>query len=102
MECTTKSNCIKCTIAHCASGNCHYYVWVYDIWFYSLTPYTWIRGYLKRADQNQDGKMSYDEVKHLLQMINIDLSEQYACSLFKVSVMCLYYYVLFLIMFMLS
>ncbi|XP_036408122.1 1-phosphatidylinositol 4,5-bisphosphate phosphodiesterase delta-3-A-like [Megalops cyprinoides] len=43
----------------------------------------WIRGYLRRADQNQDGKMSYEEVKRLLQMINIDLSEQYARSLFK-------------------
>ncbi|KAM7387292.1 hypothetical protein PAMA_009761 [Pampus argenteus] len=43
----------------------------------------WIRGYLRRADQNQDGKMSYDEVKTLLHMINIDLSEQYARSLFK-------------------
>ncbi|XP_072224596.1 1-phosphatidylinositol 4,5-bisphosphate phosphodiesterase delta-3-A-like [Leuresthes tenuis] len=43
----------------------------------------WIRGYLRRADQNQDGKMSYDEVKQLLQMINIDLSEHYARSLFK-------------------
>ncbi|XP_029364012.1 1-phosphatidylinositol 4,5-bisphosphate phosphodiesterase delta-3-A [Echeneis naucrates] len=43
----------------------------------------WIRGYLRRADQNQDGKMSYDEVKRLLQMINIDLSEQYARCLFK-------------------
>lgn len=43
----------------------------------------WIRGYLRRADQNQDGKMSYDEVRRLLQMINIDLSEQYALSLFK-------------------
>ncbi|KAM7371659.1 hypothetical protein PAMP_008876 [Pampus punctatissimus] len=52
-------------------------------WFCSLTLHTWIRGYLRRADQNQDGKMSYDEVKWLLQMINIDLSEQYARSLFK-------------------
>ncbi|XP_058625129.1 1-phosphatidylinositol 4,5-bisphosphate phosphodiesterase delta-3-A isoform X1 [Onychostoma macrolepis] len=43
----------------------------------------WIRGYLRRADQNQDGKMSYDEVKHLLQLINIDLNEQYAHTLFK-------------------
>uniref|UniRef100_A0A665U966 Phosphoinositide phospholipase C n=1 Tax=Echeneis naucrates TaxID=173247 RepID=A0A665U966_ECHNA len=51
--------------------------------FYSLTLSTWIRGYLRRADQNQDGKMSYDEVKRLLQMINIDLSEQYARCLFK-------------------
>ncbi|XP_028842869.1 LOW QUALITY PROTEIN: 1-phosphatidylinositol 4,5-bisphosphate phosphodiesterase delta-3-A [Denticeps clupeoides] len=43
----------------------------------------WIRGYLRRADQNQDGKMSYEEVKHLLHMINIDLNEQYARTLFK-------------------
>ncbi|KAI5629394.1 1-phosphatidylinositol 4,5-bisphosphate phosphodiesterase delta-3-A, partial [Silurus asotus] len=32
---------------------------------------------------NQDGKMSYDEVQHLLQMLNIDLNEQYARTLFK-------------------
>ncbi|XP_030649363.1 1-phosphatidylinositol 4,5-bisphosphate phosphodiesterase delta-3-A [Chanos chanos] len=43
----------------------------------------WIRGYLRRADQNQDGKMSYEEIKRLLQMINIDLNEQYARTLFK-------------------
>ncbi|XP_076851825.1 1-phosphatidylinositol 4,5-bisphosphate phosphodiesterase delta-3-A isoform X1 [Brachyhypopomus gauderio] len=43
----------------------------------------WIRGYLRRADLNQDGKMSYDEIKHLLHMINIDLNEQYAYNLFK-------------------
>ncbi len=56
---------------------------------FSLILHTWIRGYLKRADENQDGKMSYDEVKQLLQMINIDLSEHYARSLFKVRVvMC--------------
>ncbi|XP_036003670.1 1-phosphatidylinositol 4,5-bisphosphate phosphodiesterase delta-3-A isoform X1 [Fundulus heteroclitus] len=43
----------------------------------------WIRGYLKRADENQDGKMTYDEVKRLLQMINIDLNEQHTRCLFK-------------------
>ncbi|XP_056609979.1 1-phosphatidylinositol 4,5-bisphosphate phosphodiesterase delta-3-A [Triplophysa dalaica] len=43
----------------------------------------WIRGYLRRADQNKDGKMTYDEVKHLLQLINIDLNELYARTLFK-------------------
>ncbi|XP_017274967.1 1-phosphatidylinositol 4,5-bisphosphate phosphodiesterase delta-3-A isoform X2 [Kryptolebias marmoratus] len=43
----------------------------------------WIRGYLKRADENQDGNMTYDEVKRLLQMINVDLSEHYARALFK-------------------
>ncbi|CDQ81471.1 unnamed protein product [Oncorhynchus mykiss] len=52
-------------------------------WLLSLTPHTWICGYLRRADENDDGKMSYDEVKRLLQMINIDLNEQYARSLFK-------------------
>uniref|UniRef100_A0A1A7WC91 Phosphoinositide phospholipase C n=1 Tax=Iconisemion striatum TaxID=60296 RepID=A0A1A7WC91_9TELE len=43
----------------------------------------WIQSYLRRADENQDGKMTYDEVKRLLQMINIDLSEQYSRNLFK-------------------
>lgn len=47
----------------------------------------WIHGYLRRADHNRDGKMSYDEVKRLLQMININLNEQYAHCLFKVRVM---------------
>uniref|UniRef100_A0A3Q2QK22 Phosphoinositide phospholipase C n=1 Tax=Fundulus heteroclitus TaxID=8078 RepID=A0A3Q2QK22_FUNHE len=36
-----------------------------------------------RADENQDGKMTYDEVKRLLQMINIDLNEQHTRCLFK-------------------
>ncbi|XP_023144745.2 1-phosphatidylinositol 4,5-bisphosphate phosphodiesterase delta-3-A-like [Amphiprion ocellaris] len=43
----------------------------------------WIHAYLSRADQNHDDKMSYDEVQKLLQMINIDLSDQYARSLFQ-------------------
>ncbi|XP_030256041.1 1-phosphatidylinositol 4,5-bisphosphate phosphodiesterase delta-3-A-like [Sparus aurata] len=43
----------------------------------------WIHAYLSRADQNHDDKMSYDEVRTLLQMINIDLSDQYARSLFQ-------------------
>ncbi|XP_056152662.1 1-phosphatidylinositol 4,5-bisphosphate phosphodiesterase delta-3-A [Lampris incognitus] len=43
----------------------------------------WIHAYLRRADQNHDGKMSYEEVQTLLQMININLSEQYARSLFQ-------------------
>lgn len=49
-----------------------------------LTLYNWIQGYLKHADENQDGKMTYDEVKRLLQMINIDLNEQHTRCLFKV------------------
>ncbi|KAL6094733.1 plcd3 [Pungitius sinensis] len=43
----------------------------------------WIHSFLSRADQNKDDKMSYDEVQTLLQMINIDLSDQYARSLFQ-------------------
>ncbi|KAG7234782.1 hypothetical protein INR49_003996 [Caranx melampygus] len=43
----------------------------------------WVRGLRMLKERNQDGKMSYDEVKRLLQMINIDLSEQYARCLFK-------------------
>nr|XP_046233650.1 1-phosphatidylinositol 4,5-bisphosphate phosphodiesterase delta-3-A-like [Scatophagus argus] len=43
----------------------------------------WIHAYLSRADQNHDDKMSYDEIRTLLQMINIDLSDQYARSLFQ-------------------
>ncbi|XP_068161674.1 1-phosphatidylinositol 4,5-bisphosphate phosphodiesterase delta-3-A isoform X5 [Antennarius striatus] len=43
----------------------------------------WIHAYLNRADQNRDDKMSYEEVRTLLQMINIDLSDQYARSLFQ-------------------
>lgn len=46
---------------------------------------TWIRGYLKRADLNHDEKLSYEEVQGLLTMINIDLNEEYARNLFKVS-----------------
>uniref|UniRef100_A0A3Q1JMR6 Phosphoinositide phospholipase C n=1 Tax=Anabas testudineus TaxID=64144 RepID=A0A3Q1JMR6_ANATE len=36
-----------------------------------------------RQDSNHDDKMSYEEVQTLLQMINIDLSDQYARSLFQ-------------------
>lgn len=44
----------------------------------------WISSHLRQADENRDGRMSYDEVQTLLQRINIDLTEQYASSLFKV------------------
>ncbi|KAM8877547.1 1-phosphatidylinositol 4,5-bisphosphate phosphodiesterase delta-3-A-like [Synchiropus picturatus] len=43
----------------------------------------WIHAYLSRADQNHDDKMSYNEIQSLLKMINIDLSDQYARSLFQ-------------------
>uniref|UniRef100_A0A3P9JW41 Phosphoinositide phospholipase C n=1 Tax=Oryzias latipes TaxID=8090 RepID=A0A3P9JW41_ORYLA len=43
----------------------------------------WIHSYLSRADENHDDKMSYEEVQRLLRMINVDLSDQYARSLFQ-------------------
>ncbi|XP_075996626.1 1-phosphatidylinositol 4,5-bisphosphate phosphodiesterase delta-3-A-like [Genypterus blacodes] len=43
----------------------------------------WIQSFLCRADSNHDNKMSYDEVQDLLLMINVELSEQYARSLFQ-------------------
>ncbi|XP_056109622.1 1-phosphatidylinositol 4,5-bisphosphate phosphodiesterase delta-3-A isoform X2 [Rhinichthys klamathensis goyatoka] len=43
----------------------------------------WIYGYLKQADMNKDGKMSYKEVQILFKMINIDLNDEYAANLFK-------------------
>lgn len=50
-----------------------------------MTALIWIYGYLKQADMNHDGKMSYEEVQTLFKMINIDLSEENAAGLFKVS-----------------
>lgn len=50
-----------------------------------LDSVTWIHAYMSRADRNRDDKMSYDEVQMLLQMINIDLNDQYARSLFQVA-----------------
>uniref|UniRef100_A0A8C8DCF4 Phosphoinositide phospholipase C n=1 Tax=Oryzias sinensis TaxID=183150 RepID=A0A8C8DCF4_9TELE len=38
---------------------------------------------INRADENHDDKMSYEEVQRLLRMINVDLSDQYARSLFQ-------------------
>ncbi|XP_072522733.1 1-phosphatidylinositol 4,5-bisphosphate phosphodiesterase delta-3-A-like [Salminus brasiliensis] len=44
---------------------------------------SWIHAYLKKADLDEDGTMDFEEVKTLLQMINIDLNEQYAFTLFQ-------------------
>ncbi|KAA8581136.1 hypothetical protein FQN60_002717 [Etheostoma spectabile] len=43
----------------------------------------WARGIRTLQGRNHDDKMSYDEVQTLLRMINIDLNEQYARSLFQ-------------------
>ncbi|XP_058858784.1 1-phosphatidylinositol 4,5-bisphosphate phosphodiesterase delta-3-A isoform X1 [Acipenser ruthenus] len=43
----------------------------------------WIYGYLRRADADKDNTMSFKEVKSLLRMINIEVTELYARQLFK-------------------
>ncbi|NWQ86629.1 PLCD3 phosphodiesterase, partial [Burhinus bistriatus] len=43
----------------------------------------WIHGVLQRADRNKDNKMSFQEVKSMLRMINIDMDDVYAYKLFK-------------------
>ncbi|XP_075033440.1 1-phosphatidylinositol 4,5-bisphosphate phosphodiesterase delta-3 [Mixophyes fleayi] len=43
----------------------------------------WIRDYLHQADRDGDEKMSFQEVKHMLRMINIDMNDIYAYTLFK-------------------
>lgn len=47
----------------------------------------WIHGVLQRADRNKDNKMSFQEVKSMLRMINIDMNDVYAYKLFKVPVL---------------
>ncbi|KAL0984453.1 hypothetical protein UPYG_G00141740 [Umbra pygmaea] len=44
---------------------------------------SWVFRFSQMADLNRDDKLSYEEVQGLLNMINIDLNEEYARSLFK-------------------
>ncbi|XP_072502072.1 1-phosphatidylinositol 4,5-bisphosphate phosphodiesterase delta-3 isoform X4 [Notamacropus eugenii] len=43
----------------------------------------WIHGYLHQADSDHDSKMSFKEIKHLLQMVNVTMDDMYAHQLFK-------------------
>ncbi|KAM9045613.1 1-phosphatidylinositol 4,5-bisphosphate phosphodiesterase delta-3 isoform 1-T1 [Megaptera novaeangliae] len=43
----------------------------------------WIHFYLRRADSNQDSKMSFKEIKNLLRMVNVNMNDMYAYRLFK-------------------
>eukprot|EP00062_Callorhinchus_milii_P023736 gi/632982914/ref/XP_007908389.1/ PREDICTED: 1-phosphatidylinositol 4,5-bisphosphate phosphodiesterase delta-3-like [Callorhinchus milii] len=43
----------------------------------------WIHEYLRRADANKDKKMSLEEIKDLLKLINIEVYEEYTLLLFK-------------------
>ncbi|NXA12167.1 PLCD3 phosphodiesterase, partial [Sapayoa aenigma] len=43
----------------------------------------WIHGVLQKADKNKDDKMSFQEVKNMLRMLNIDMDNVYAFKLFQ-------------------
>ncbi|XP_069761360.1 1-phosphatidylinositol 4,5-bisphosphate phosphodiesterase delta-3-like isoform X2 [Narcine bancroftii] len=43
----------------------------------------WIHEHLRKADENKDNKMSFEEVKSLLKMINIETDDEYAYQVFK-------------------
>ncbi|XP_044532427.1 1-phosphatidylinositol 4,5-bisphosphate phosphodiesterase delta-3 isoform X1 [Gracilinanus agilis] len=43
----------------------------------------WIHGYLHQADSDHDSKMSFKEIKHLLQMVNVTMDDMYAQQLFE-------------------
>ncbi|XP_051850835.1 1-phosphatidylinositol 4,5-bisphosphate phosphodiesterase delta-3 [Antechinus flavipes] len=43
----------------------------------------WIHGYLHQADSDHDSKMSFKEIKNLLQMVNVTMDDMYAQQLFK-------------------
>ncbi|XP_055513102.1 LOW QUALITY PROTEIN: 1-phosphatidylinositol 4,5-bisphosphate phosphodiesterase delta-3-like [Leucoraja erinacea] len=43
----------------------------------------WIHEHLRNADENNDNKMSFREIKSLLKMINIETDDEYAYQVFK-------------------
>lgn len=44
----------------------------------------WISDWFKKADKNNDGRMNFKEVRDLLKMMNVDMSEHHAYRLFTV------------------
>lgn len=45
---------------------------------------SWIFNCMRKADKNEDNKMTLKELKHFLQQINIEVDDSYAEDLFKV------------------
>ncbi|XP_059811799.1 1-phosphatidylinositol 4,5-bisphosphate phosphodiesterase delta-3-like isoform X2 [Hypanus sabinus] len=43
----------------------------------------WIHKHLRKADEDKDNKMSFEEIKSLLKMINIEADDEYAYQIFK-------------------
>lgn len=45
---------------------------------------SWIFNCMRKADKNDDNKMSLKELKHFLRQINVEVDDSYAEQLFKV------------------
>ncbi|XP_003785003.1 1-phosphatidylinositol 4,5-bisphosphate phosphodiesterase delta-4 [Otolemur garnettii] len=43
----------------------------------------WLSEWFQRGDRNQDGRMSFQEAQRLLLLMNVELDEEYALSLFQ-------------------
>lgn len=54
---------------------------------FSLHPklFSWIFSCLRKADKNKDDKLSQSELKNFLRLINIEVDDDYAEILFKVT-----------------
>lgn len=45
---------------------------------------SWIFNCMRKADKNQDNKMTVKELKHFLRQINVEVDDIYAEEIFKV------------------
>ncbi|KAM9850436.1 1-phosphatidylinositol 4,5-bisphosphate phosphodiesterase delta-4-like [Aulostomus maculatus] len=45
----------------------------------------WVWDWFQKADKNKDGKMNFKEVRKLLKMMNVDMSEEHALHLFTMA-----------------
>ncbi|XP_076406183.1 1-phosphatidylinositol 4,5-bisphosphate phosphodiesterase delta-4 isoform X6 [Peromyscus maniculatus bairdii] len=43
----------------------------------------WVREWFQRGDRNQDGRMSFQEARRLLLLMNVEMDQEYALSLFQ-------------------
>ncbi|KAM5228717.1 1-phosphatidylinositol 4,5-bisphosphate phosphodiesterase delta-4 [Ctenodactylus gundi] len=43
----------------------------------------WLSDWFQRGDKNQDGRMSFQEVQRLLHLMNVEMDQEYALSLFQ-------------------
>lgn len=45
---------------------------------------------MRKADKNEDNKMTLKELKHFLRQINIEVDDTYAEEIFKVGPQCIH------------